>query len=158
VRMSVPAYISLGFAIFIVIFAYVVNPDSRILLIVLPMLVPLAAIPLILNALNRRHVNNIVDIEMHRFRLCKIKDLERFDTGASVRVRGNVKSTSFKWLNRPHFLLDDGTGLISIIMFTAPFEDIKTGDRVEAVGTLRPFGLSKDKKIWGIKMKKLSGK
>lgn len=156
-RMSVPAYISLGFAIFIIIFAYAVNPDSRILFTVLPMLVPLAAIPLILNVLNRRHVNDIADNKMHMFRLCKVKDLERFATGALVRVRGKVESTSFKWLNRPHFQINDGTGLIRFIMFTAPDEDIKQGDWVEAIGTLRPFGLTKEKKIWGIKMEKFNG-
>jgi len=156
-RMSVPAYISLGFAILIVIFAYAANPDSRVLFTVLPMLVPLAAIPLLLNALNRRHLNSIADEKMHMFRLCKVKDLEKFAAGALVRVRGKVEATSFKWLNRPHFLINDGTGLIRFIMFAAPLEDIKTGDRVEAAGTLRPFGLTREKKIWGIKMEKLNG-
>lgn len=155
VRMSVPAIVSLGLATFIVIFVYAVNPSWNFLFMAILMLLPLAAVPLILSAMNRRHVEYVAGVEMRDVKLRKIKDLARLDSGTPVRIRGNVEKASFKWLNRPHFVLNDGSGTVRVLMFVAPVEDIKAGDSVEAIGSLRPFGFSKEKKVWGIQMKKV---
>jgi len=151
-RMSMLAYASLGLATIMVLITYVVNPDTGFLLTVLPMLVILAIVPLLLNEMNRRQAANIDErgIKQHR-----IMDLARLKTGTPVRVRGIIEKASFKWLNRPYLLLNDRSGTVGVIMFIAPREDINPGDSIEVVGSLRSFGLSKERKIWGVKMKKL---
>jgi cytochrome c-type biogenesis protein CcmE len=55
-------------------------------------------------------------------------------TGNAVRVSGTVRKISFKWLNRPHFQVEDETANIRVIMFTSPMEEIKTDDKVEVLG------------------------
>ncbi len=156
VRMSVPAIFSLVLGTFIIIFTYAMNPTSDFLYKAVLMLLVLVAVPLGLNVMNRRHVNYVADVKMDGVKLCKVKDLERIGSGTPVRIRGRVEKASFKWLNRPHFIVNDGSGAIRVLMFVAPVEDIKAGDSVETIGSLRPFGFSKEKKIWGLKMVKVS--
>lgn len=151
-RLSVPAYVSIGLALFLIIFTYAVNPDTNFLFTALPMLLVLVAVPVLLNQMNRRHM---AAVDVRGVKLYQIKDLARLGAGAPVRLRGNVEAASFKWLNRPHFRINDGSGEIGVIMFAAPPEDIRPGDHVEAVGSLKAFGQSKEKKIWGVRMDKL---
>lgn len=154
-RMSVPAYITVAIFTVLVLFGYAVHPSTQYLITALPMLLLLAALPLLLTEMSRRFV---AGIDTRGVRLYKIKDLSKLGTGTTVRIRGTVEKTSFKWLNRPHFLINDGSDEVGVVMFAAPREDIKPGDQVEAVGTIRSFGASrnKKKKIWGVQMRKLS--
>ncbi len=151
-RMSVLSYFALGIATFMVLFTYAVNPDPDFLRMALPMLLILAAVPLTLNWMNRRQADSI---DMRNYKFYKIKDLSRLENGAPVRFRGTVEKASLKWLNRPQFHIDDGSGRIGIFMFAAPRDNIKPGDSVEAAGSLRSFGLSKERKVWGVRMEKL---
>lgn len=151
-RMSAPAYLSLGLATIMVLITNVVHPDPGFLGTVLPMLLVLAVIPLILNEMNRRQE---ASVDMKDFKLYRIRDLATLGTGAPVRLRGTVEASSFKWLNRPHFRINDGSGVVGVFMFAAPREQIMPGDRVETAGSLRSFGLSKEKKLWGIRMDKI---
>lgn len=150
-RMSVPAYISIGLALLLIILAYVAHPDVSFLFTALPMLLVLIAVPMILNQMNRRHVANV---NPGSYQLYRIKDLSKLGKGSPVRLRGKVEAASFKWLNRPHYRINDGSGVIGVFMFTAPLEDIKTGDYVETVGSLWSLGLSKEKKLLGVRMNK----
>lgn len=153
-RMSVPAYFSLGLATIFVLITYAVHPDPGFLRTALPMLLVLAVIPLLLNEMNRRQAARV---DMRDFKFYKIKDLSKLDTGAPVRLRGTVESSSLKWLNRPHFQINDGSGVVGVFMFAAPREKIRPGDCVEAAGSLRAFGLSKERKLWGVRMDKVNG-
>jgi cytochrome c-type biogenesis protein CcmE len=152
-RVSMLAYISLGIATVMVLVAYALNPDTGFLLTALPMLAVLVAVPLLLNVMNRRHADKI---DVRAIKKYRIMDLARLKAGTEVRTRGIVKKASFKWLNRPYFIVNDQTGTVGVIMFAAPREDIKPGDSIEVVGSLRTFGLSKEKKIWGVKLIKLN--
>ena len=152
-RMSIPAYISLGIGIFFVAFTYAVGRDPQFLRTALPMVLVLLAVPLLLGLMNRRHADKV---DFGSYKYCRIKDLAAIRAGESVRIRGTIESASLKWLNRPNFRINDGTGEIGVFMFWAPREDIKPGDKVEAAGSLR-VGYTKKQNIWGIKMAKLPG-
>lgn len=154
VRMSILAYVSLGLAAFVTLLAFFTHPDPKVVLSMLPMLLILAGIPLLMNAMNRRHVDGL---DLRHVKLNNIKDAAQKRIGDQVRVRGTVLKVTNKWLNRPHYLIIDDTGEIGVHMFVAPREDINCGDRVETVGSLRwSFGLSKkQKKIWGLQMEKI---
>lgn len=150
-RMSVPAWISLGLATVLVVFSYAVNPDPALLSTTLPMLGLLLAIPLILNYMNMRQADRV---DMRDYKLYPINGLTKLGAGTPVRLRGTVEAASLKWLNRPNFRLNDGSGTIRVFMFAAPRENIKVGDQVEAVGNLRSFGLKKERTIWGVRIQK----
>ncbi len=152
-RMSIPAYVSLGIATVFVIFTFAVSRNPQFLLTALPMLLVLLAVPLLLGLMNRRHTDQV---DFGSYKYFKIKDLASIRAGEPVRIRGAVESASLKWLNRPNFRINDGTGEIGVFMFWAPREDIKPGDRVEAAGSLR-VGYTKKQNIWGIKMAKMAG-
>lgn len=152
-RMSVPAYVCLGLAMVLVIISYVANPNARLLLTALPMLLVLWLVPVAFTEINRRHM---ASMDLRGIKLFKIKDVERLDPGTTVRIRGRVEAVSFKWMNRPHYRVSDGSGTVRVMMFTTPREDVKRGDRVEAVGSLRLLGRSKEKKIVGMKIHKLN--
>jgi len=150
-RMSVPAYISLGLATVLVIFSYAVNPDPALLRTALPMLGLLVAIPLIINYMNMRQADRV---DMRDFKLYKIGGLAKLGAGTPVRLQGAVEAISLKWLNRPSFQLNDGSGKIRVFMFAAPRENIKIGDRVEVAGNLRSFGVKKERTVWGVRIQK----
>jgi len=67
--------------------------------------------------------------------------------GNIVRVTGEVEKISFKWLNRPHFHIRENTAGIRVIMFTAPSENIRVGDTVEALGIVMKHLLTRNKPI-----------
>ena len=151
-RMSIPAYVSLGIAIVVVMIAVISNRDPGFLLTALPMLLVLLVVPLVLNEMNRRHTDKV---DFGSYKYSKIKDLPSIRAGEPVRIRGTIESASMKWLNRPNFRISDGTGEIAVFMFWAPREDINPGDKVEAAGSLR-VGPTRKQTIWGIKMAKMS--
>ena len=154
-HMSVFAYISLGMAACVTILAYLASPDAELALTLLPMALILGGIPVLMNLMNRRHVEKL---DLHHVKLSRIKDLVKKEIGEQVRISGTVAAVSHKWLNRPKFQVMDPTGEIGVHMFVAPHESIRSGDRIEVVGTLRrTFGLKRtDKKIWGLKLEKFS--
>jgi len=152
-RMSVPAYFCLIFATALILFTFALNRDPSFLLAALPMLAVLAGVPIILNMMNRRQAESI---NMENFKLYSIKDLSRLNPGDPVRLRGKVEALSLKWLIRPYFRIDDGSGKVGVMLFAAAHEDIKPGDTIEAAGTLRNFGKSREKKVFGVRVVKLS--
>jgi len=64
----------------------------------------------------------------------RIKQIDLAMTGSAVKISGTVRKVTFKWLNRPHFQVEDTTAQIRVIMFTSPSEDIQAGDEVEVLG------------------------
>ncbi len=151
VRLSVPVYVTWGLAAFMVLLAFALNRQPMFLLLVLPMLLVLAGVPLLLGEMNRRQMEKV---DPGEFKLYRISDLSRLEVGEPVRVRGRVEAVSMKWLNRPHFWISDGTGRVGVFMVWAPRQDIRPGDKVEAMGSLRSFG-GGARKIFGVKMRKI---
>jgi len=151
--MSIVAYITLGLATILVFIIYAMHPDTRFILTALPMLLVLVAVPLLLNEMNKRQT---AKVELRDYKLYKIKDLAMLGAGTPVRIRGSVVTSSLKWLNRPYYHINDESGTVLVLMFSSPHKDIKPGDKIETAGSLRKFGLSKDKRIWGVKIVKLS--
>ena len=151
-RMSIPAYFTLALLTFIVIISFAAKPEPGFLLVTIPGLLILFGIPVILNEMNRRHMDKI---DINDFKLYKIKDIGRLNAGDPVRLQGTVKKVSLKWLNRPNFRVNDGSGEIGVFLFWAPREDIKVGDKIEAAGSLRS-DLTKQKNIWGVKIRKMN--
>lgn len=154
-HMSVFAYISLGLAACITIMAYLLSPDAQLALTLLPMLLVLGAIPVLMNTLNRRHVDKL---DLRHVKPSRIKDLVKKEIGEQVRITGTVTAVSQQWLNRPKFQVVDPSGEIGVHMFVMPRELVRKGDKIEVVGTLRwTFGLkNREKKIWGLQMEKIS--
>lgn len=151
VRFSLPVYVTWGLAAFMVLLAFALNRQPRFLLLALPMLLALVAVPAALNYMNRRQAEKV---DPGDYKLYRISELGRLESGEPVKVRGRVEAVSMKWLNRPHIWVNDGSGRAGIFMIWAPRQDIRPGDKVEAVGTVRSFGRGA-KKIVGIKMRKI---
>lgn len=152
-HMSVFAYISLGLAACITVLAYFVSPDAKLFFTLLPMLLILGGIPVLTNVMNRRHVNQM---DLCHAKPSRIRDLVKREIGEQVCINGTVAAVSHKWLNRPKFHVVDHGKEIGVCMFVAPLENIRCGDQVEVIGTLRwSFGFRKKEKIiWGLKMEK----
>ncbi len=125
-RMSIPAYVSLGLATVFVIFTFAVSRNPQFLLTALPMLLVLLAVPLLLGLMNRRHTDQV---DFGSYKYFKIKDLASIRAGEPVRIRGAVDSASLKWLNRPNFRINDGTGEIGYSCFghRARISNLETG-------------------------------
>jgi len=154
-HMSVFAYISLGMGTSVILVAYFISPDAKLSLTLLPMLLLLGGIPMLMNIMNRRYVDKM---DLRHVKLGKIKDLSKKAIGEQVRISGTVTAVSQQWLNRPKFQVVDPSGEIGVYMFVAPRYNIKDGDQIEVVGTLRwSFGFKKkNKRIWGLQMEKIA--
>ena len=108
--------------------------DSRFLLFAIPGLIFLLVIPMVMTWMSRRTFSHAEAEYSQKARSYKIGKLSLATVGQTVSIKGEVKKITFKWLNRPHFQIDDGTGNIRVIMFTAPSENIKLGDTVDILG------------------------
>jgi DNA/RNA endonuclease YhcR with UshA esterase domain len=134
--VSVIAWIAFIVCAAAVLIHYMEVRDSRFLLFAIPGLMALLAIPMTLSWLSRRTFSQAEAEYSGKTRAYKIGKIGLGTVGQAVSVRGTVQKVSFKWLNRPHFQVRDDTGIIKVIMFTAPAEDIKAGDDVYAVGVV----------------------
>ncbi len=152
-RMSALSYITLGLATAMVAFAYAVNPDTQFLITAVPMILVVGGVPLLFNYMNQRRADSV---DMQSYRLYKIKDLDKLGSGTPVRIRGTVEKTTLKWLNRPNYKLNDGSGEVGVFLLASPRDEINIGDSVEAAGVLRPFGAAREKKVWGARMERVS--
>jgi DNA/RNA endonuclease YhcR with UshA esterase domain len=119
-----------------VLIHYLEVRDARFLIIAIPGLIALLVIPMILAWMSRRTLDQAAEEHQEKARPYKIVKISLSTTGQAVRITGEVQKVSFKWLNRPHFQVKDGTGTIRVIMFAAPSEDIKLGDTVDILGVV----------------------
>ncbi len=86
--------------------------------------------------MSRRSYARAAGEYINKCRYFKIAKITLGTTGTVVKVSGCVEKVSFRWLNRPHFIIKDETGAIRAIMFTSPSEDIKKGDIVDVLGVV----------------------
>lgn len=132
--MSVLAWITFVICAIGVILHYWSVRDTTFLLFAIPGLIMLLIIPLTLNWMSRKTYKEASDEYSRRARRYKVKQIDLGFVGQAVRISGTVKRVSFKWLNRPHFQIEDETARIRVIMFTSPSEVIKIEDNVEVLG------------------------
>lgn len=110
--------------------------DTRFLILAILGLIVILVIPMTLSWMSRRTFSHAEAEHSQNARPYKIGKLSLATVGQVVSITGNVEKVSFKWLNRPHFQVTDGTGNIKVIMFTAPAEDIKRGETVDVLGVV----------------------
>jgi RecJ-like exonuclease len=130
---------ALGWAAFFlcaiaVAFHYMTVRNVTFLLYAIPGLIMLIAIPMALNWMSRKSFREASIEHSGKTRHYKIKQIDLAMTGSAVKISGTVRKVTFKWLNRPHFQVEDTTAQIRVIMFTSPSEDIQAGDEVEVLG------------------------
>jgi len=134
--LSLLAWIAFIVCAAAVLIHYMEVRDTRFLIFAIPGLIALLVIPMTLAWMSRRMFTQATEEHSQRTRPYKIGNLSLSMTGQAVSITGEVRKISFKWLNRPHFQVKDGTGTIRVIMFTAPSEDIKPGDTVDILGVV----------------------
>lgn len=132
--MSVFVWVTFIICTIAVIFHYLTVGDTSFLLYAVPGLAMLLVIPLMLTRMSRKSFMQASEEYSTQARPYKIGRINLGMTGNAVRVSGTVRKISFKWLNRPHFQVEDETANIRVIMFTSPMEEIKTDDKVEVLG------------------------
>lgn len=121
--------------------------DSRFLLYAIPGLIMLVIIPMVLAWMSRRSFVQADEQLGTKARACTIGKITPAQIGDVVRITGEVRKISFRWLNRPHFHITDGTARIRVIMFTAPANRVAVGDRVTAVGIVMKYPLTKTRLV-----------
>ncbi|MCD6150920.1 MAG: hypothetical protein J7J70_04620 [Deltaproteobacteria bacterium] len=134
--MSILAWFAFGICFILVIIHFFHDRDVRFLLIAFPMLLLILIIPMILAKMSRKTYARADAQYVGKTEPCRISDITLQKIGESAEIRGIVEKVSFKWLNRPHFQIDDGTGKIKVIIFTSPSDDIRVGDKVKVRGMI----------------------
>jgi len=124
---------------------YASTGDSRFLLYAIPALILLLVIPMVLAWMSRRSFAQAQEQFEPQARACMIGNINPALVGEVVRISGEVLRISFRWLNRPHFHINDATGQMRVIMFTAPSNRVAAGDKVEAVGIVMKYPLTKNR-------------
>ena len=132
--MSVLSWAVFTLCAVLVVVRYWATGDSAFLLYAVPALAFLVIIPVALNRMSRRSFMEASRDLDGKVRRAAIGTIGPSRIGEAVRILGTVKKISFKWLNRPHFQIEDDTGRIRVVMFTSPPEAVQVSDRVEALG------------------------
>lgn len=132
--MSVLAWITFILCAVAVALHYYDTGDQRFLLYAIPGLAMLIVIPFTLAWMSRRSFAQASAQYDSKARYCRIDRIDTGMAGTVLRTSGKVGKISFKWLNRPHFHINDGTAGIRVVMFTAPANEIAVGDTVEVLG------------------------
>jgi hypothetical protein len=145
--LSVLAWIAFTICAAAVALHYISTGDTRFLLFAIPGLILLLVIPMTLAWMSRRSFSQADEQFSSKAKRCKIEKIDLGMVGNIVKVTGEVEKVSFKWLNRPHFHIRENTADIRVIMFTAPSQNIRVGDTVEALGIVMKHLLTRNKPI-----------
>jgi len=155
--VSVPAWVAFILCSIAVVLHYMTVRDGTFLLYAIPGLIMLLVIPLTLSWMSRRTFMEAGKYHEGTARNYPVKRIGLDMVGQAVRISGTVKKISFRWLNRPHFRVEDGTGHIRVIMFTSPGEDIRVNDTVDVLGmVMKNLFTRKTTVISAISIKKTS--
>jgi len=134
--LSLFAWITFIVCSLIVFIHYLQVRDTRFLIFAILGLIAILVIPMTLSWMSRRTFSHAEAEHSQNARPYKIGKVSLATVGQVVSITGKVEKVSFKWLNRPHFQVTDGTGNIKVIMFTAPAENIKRGETVDVLGVV----------------------
>lgn len=155
--MSLIAWITFAVLTVAVIFSFAPTKDYRLLAFAIPMLALLVIIPMILTRMSQNTYSDATPLYEEKAKFHKISNINSSKVGDAVRIRGMVEKISFRWLNRPHLMINDGTGAISAILFTSPRESLAVGEQVEVLGTvMKGFPNRRTQAISAIAVKKLN--
>ncbi len=123
-----------GFFALFVAWYIVSTKDPRILIWAGPTLILLLIIPMLLNYMSQKEYEGLIPVYEAEARTVKIREITDKMMSKPIRFEAVVDEVRFKSLNRPHFIVGDRTGTITVKMFTTPREDVKSGDVVEVLG------------------------
>lgn len=155
--MSLIAWVTFGILTVLVILSFAQSKNYHLLAIAIPMLAALVVIPMLLTKMSQATCSNAGPLYEEKAKLHKISHINSSKVGEAVKIRGIVARISFKWLNRPHLMINDGTGAISAILFTSPRESLSVGEQVEVLGTvMKGFPNRRTQAISAIGVKKLN--
>jgi len=135
-HMSLIAWVTFAVFTVVVIVSFAQNKDYRLLAFAIPMLAALVIIPMVLTRMSQGAYSDAAPLYEKRAKFHKISNIDLSKVGEAVKIRGAIEKISFKWLNRPHLKINDGTGTIPAILFTSPRESLAVGEQVEVLGTV----------------------
>ena len=104
------------------------------MLLCVPLVVLMLLIPMGLNYLSQRQYADLLPYYKDHARSVKIREINERMVSTPIRLEGIVEQVRFKSINRPHFIIADRTGVITVKMFTDPGTDIHVNDRVLVYG------------------------
>ena len=99
-----------------------------------PLAVLMLLIPMGLNYLSQRQYANLLPYYKEHARFVKIREINERTVSELIRLEGIVEQVRFKSINRPHFIIADRTGTVTVKMFTDPGTEIHVNDRVLVYG------------------------
>ena len=134
VRISAVSLAVFAFFTILVVFAVVITGDPSILIWGVPTLVLLIIIPGMLNYMSQSQYAGLIPVYEKEAKDVRARTVTLAMIGKPVRLRGTVKQVKFRYLNRPHYIVADNSGEMTVKMFTTPQEDVQEGDRVEVLG------------------------
>jgi len=154
--MSLIAWITFAILAVVVIFSVGHSKDYHLLAIAIPMLAALVIIPMLLTRMSQNTYSDATPLYEEKAKFHKISNINSSKVSEAVKIRGVIEKVSFKWLNRPHLKINDGTGAISAILFTSPRESLTVGEQVEVLGTvMKGFPNRRTQAISAVNVKKL---
>jgi len=156
-HMSLVAWVTFAIFTVVVIVSFAQNKAYHLLAIAIPMLAALVIIPMVLTRMSQSTYSNAMPLYEKKAKFHKISNIDSRKVGEAVKIRGAIEKISFKWLNRPHLKISDGTGTISAILFTSLRESLAVGEQVEVLGTvMKGFPNRRAQAISAINVKKLN--
>jgi hypothetical protein len=108
--------------------------DWRTLLLCVPLVVLMLFIPMALNYMTQKEYADLLPYYKEHARPVKIREINEHMVSTPIRLEGIVEQVRFKSINRPHFIIADRTGVITVKMFTDPGTEIHVHDRVLVYG------------------------
>ncbi len=157
-----PSLLHLGvfcfFAIFLLWYILVTREFSTLIWAV-PTLIFLLVIPMLLNYMSQKEYEGLVPMYQQEAKNVKIREITDRMMSRPVRFEGVVEEVRFRSLNRPHFIVSDRTGTITVKMFTTPREDARPGDLVEILGqVIHRYIMAGDPVVNGVSIRVLAPK
>lgn len=155
-RPSILHLLVFGFFGVLLLVYVALTGNSGILIWALPSLVLLLLIPMALTWMSQKEYAELIPVYEESARNIKIRDISEKMIGKPVRIEGLVEEVRFRFLNRPHFIVADKTGVIPVKMFTAPTTDVRKDDIAEVYGqVIRRYIVAGDPIINGVLIRKL---
>ena len=132
-----PSLLHYGVAVFfscVLLFYGFTTGNWRTVLICAPIVALMLLIPMALNYMSQREYANLLPYYKEHGRSVKVREITERMVSSPIRLEGIVEQVRFRSINRPHFLVADRTGTITVKMFTDPGTKIQVGDRVVVYG------------------------
>lgn len=159
IRPSILHLAVFGFFTLFIIWYIMVTGEVRVLLWAGPTLVFLLIIPMLLTYMSQKEYEGLIPVYEAEARTVKIREISEKLMSKPIRIEALVEEVRFRSLNRPHFIVGDRTGTITVKMFTTPRDDVKPGDIVEVLGqVIHRYIVTGDPIINGVGIRVISRK